>query len=200
MRKTFKVEFLPDFRQRKDFKKVLDAVGSVRSHVVNDLVRQYNTISLFQSEREVAESVLEDAMASGLLECSVRHAVTEAYARFLLLVSGAKGGEIMRRPRVTVGSSVEIPKDEVLFSAFERVVMVPYVGLVKYRPNLFMSPKVFGETSENTHQLLGNVTRICAGLAGQVYFVLIDRREEGSDAASQPKIRKRARKLPELLK
>ena len=201
-RESFRVEILPDLLQRKSLRRALEAAGSVRRRATDELIRQYNTIGLFQSEQEVLRTVLEDGMSDGLGEAAVRHAVKEAYEAFQVLVASARGGEISVRRRLTPATVVEVPKEDVVFAVTDRSVRIPYVGVVRYRNNQFITAGMRAGDAprpENVQWLWANVTRVCVGAQASVHFLLIDCREEGAPIA-QPKVRRRARRLPDLLK
>lgn len=198
-RETFKVEILPDFHQKKELDVVFSAAGGVRLWTLHELIRQYNTVGLYQSEQEIARTATAQAEPC-LLECTVRHAVNEAYAQFTELVKSALGGEISLRVRRSASVLAEVPKEEVTFATADTFLRAPYVGLVRFRRNRFITADLNrGGPTENVQWLFSNIRKMFLGSSGQIYFLLVDCRE-GAAPAVHPRVRRRPRRVPELLK
>lgn len=211
-RETFKVEIFPDHGQRKAIDAVEREASGLHKSVEQELVRQYNTIKLFHSEQEVVKAVFENRsyFGSSLLdEHSVTAVARSAYASFLERVSAADGEDIELRRGRRVKPEVDVRLEDVVFAVTERVVRVPYVGLVKHAMNRFILTNFQrppeGGVSEEKKDLNRRLRRVFLGTQNSVYYLLMDctdpraaAREGGPTVARGPS--RAGRGLPTILK
>jgi hypothetical protein len=159
---VFKIEIFPDKDQRKEIKRVSEAVGKIRSKLIHELVRQYNCMGMFYSESEALVWALEMSVEVNIGAFEIVHVVRESYSHFMKIVDLSRGKSIKRRPRPTF-PFIEIPA--AIFDYENRMVSIPHIGKVRYRPN----PKCDPESKKG---------RVFLGSQGATSYILVDFREK----------------------
>lgn len=177
---TFKIEIFPDFAQRKELKRIMNAVSDMKCRILSELARQYNQMNLFQSEALIYDFIIEQGSNDGLTDQSIRYAVHEAYQFFLAITRESLSNELKFR-NTDKRPLIDIPKSEVIFSVQNKVANIPYLGLARYRPNLKYKNQVVRKTF------------LCA--EGSRYFILVDCRDDRVMKIT-PRLRKRPGRAP----
>jgi len=167
-REKFRVELLPDFDQKKAWERVNAQASGLFRLFKEQIGRQVQVLGtpmaknlwMEQSSPEEAETAPD---LSPLTRLRLREAAHDTYRT-----------DIRQRGRRDV-LFLEVPKEEVIFSTVERLVRLPYLGLVRHRHN----NKIL-VSSECAAWQMENVTSMRLGLVHQRLCLVIDCREDPS--------------------
>ncbi len=213
-REAFKVTYFPDLRQRRVLD-VLEAEAS-RAHVSaeRELVREYNLLRMFKSREELFVESLSWEDRHVLSDFGLRSVVNRAYDTFLERIKAAAGGPVELAVRHKVQPDVDVPMEEVIFSASEHSVRLPHVGIVRFSPNKNINtsygpakirpstedPRIRTKVlpiTENKARLNSRVRRMALNRLSSTYYLVMD----CTDPEDKPVLKKRrAKGLPSILR
>lgn len=193
--RQFKIALYMDRAQRKAFDAIEKEASSIHTAVLREAAPAFEESSLIPPRESVIKAVMEwrrETMANGMMtDFSAESVARESHDRWIL----KNDGKIDRGRRYT--PRVEVPVDDVVFSVSERLVRIPYLGLVKHASNqkIISDP---GVASIGNKATLGSmIRRVFIGSQNSTFFILMDCTEPGEDRMRA--LRKRPKKLPDIL-
>jgi hypothetical protein len=168
----FFVELTPDFDQKRAWRRLEERVKDVVSVFEEEISRQVSVLGSPMAKNLYLESRPSFSFEHGLSDLAVlrvKEAVHDTY-----------------RPGVRKGRNgiypVEVDPKEVHFSTVERLVRIPYLGLVKHRHN----NKILSHT-DGTAWLMGNVTSMRLTVRNNYLCLVIDCREDPTPKRAREK-------------
>jgi hypothetical protein len=199
---VFKIPLYFDRAQSKIYDSLERQTSEIMVDVLREAQGQLDGESLVLPESFVLKSVMDlmthrsSAEKVGLTEFSIRSAIRDAYSKISSMSDSAKERRRGRRKIL-----VEVPSDEVIFSTLERLVRVPYLGLIKHASNVrIISDPGYASDGKKAESGYG-LRRTFLGRQNSVHFLLLDHTEEGDERAvrSDSEKRRSPRRLPKIL-
>ncbi len=178
-REQFFIELVPNFDQKKTWDRVQKQVQEIALVFTEEIARQFSILRAPMAKNLYLEAKSAFGFSHELSELAVlrvKEAVHDTYR------------DDVKRRRGRSLYPVEVDPKEVHFSTVERLVRVPYLGLVKHRHN----NKILVQ-SEEASWLMENVTSMRLAVRNQCLCLVIDCRE---DPSPKKKARKRAGSKP----
>lgn len=200
-RKSFRIRLLLTPEQKAVFKKLEKQYSSLGAAVRAELEKQQETIGGPVGKGLYAESFRRmSEHAPDLDEAALRDAVSACYDSAKRSIESG-----LNRPRRKPSLDVTVDPGQVSFSTSDRLVRIPYLGLVRFSRNRFIVPGS-GPGTEDKAALWRSVRRISLTVFSNdpVLFVDCTSEEEGalrsSALASKRSSRRARRAVPELLR
>jgi hypothetical protein len=170
LKEMFKVELYPDLQQKKEINAIEKEAGKLFKLTEKELADQYNLVSnprSFHSEQLIMKVILENKKNLDLdllSEFSKTSIIESAYASFLQRVYDANGKNIEFRAGRRIKPEIGIPVNEVIFSKNDKTVVIPYIGLTRFKQHKSISAILQNEMS-----------RMFIGTMNAYFYLLIDR-------------------------
>lgn len=178
---SFRIELVLDIDQRRAWSRISSEARSVHAAVQEELSRQLKKLGFVVAKSLILEGRAALDVRRELSHDSFQHARSWAYDSFSPPL----------RPR---GRRANVPvlvdPGSVSFSVSDNVVRIPYLGLVRHKPNRRIVPSGGAET-ENKAWLLANVKTMDLREVNNSVCLVVDCSEEGG---RRPPTKRRTRR------
>ncbi|MFA5203057.1 MAG: hypothetical protein WC708_01515 [Lentisphaeria bacterium] len=179
-RQVFKIPLYLDINQKKTWAKIQSQVKTLYKLVVVELEAEKGSLGFVVAKEFFVERIKRCQAQDTLDDISYVHAIEWAYDR--CQSSTANSG------RRNIIVPIKVDQKSVIFSLTEDQVKVPYLGLVKYKRNRFITPGRETNRSDEKQWLLNNIRAIFINEINNEVCVIIDCSEGGTDSTGESKL------------
>ncbi len=165
------MELMPDFDQKKKWAMLEGQSRELARLFKEEIERQIVVLGAPVAKVFWMEAKSGEDLAKDIIEPARSRLREQVYDNFRLDLSA----EERKKTKRPTEYSLEIDRSDVHFSVSERNVRVPYLGLIKHRPN----NKILVNT-ETAGWSMGNTTSMRLVVRNQYLCLVIDTREDPS--------------------
>ena len=179
-RQVFKIPLYLDISQKKAWAKIQSQAKTLYKLVVVELEAEKGSLGFVVAKEFFVERMRRCVEQDSLDDVSFTHAIEWAYDR--CQSSTANPG------RRNIIVPIKIDQKSVIFSLTEDQVRIPYLGLVKYKRNRFITPGRETSQSDEKQWLLNNIRATFINEISNEICVIIDCSEGGTDSTGESKL------------
>lgn len=167
----FFVELVPDFDQKKKWAALEEQANDLSSLFREEIERQIQVLGAPVAKVFYMETKSGEELAPDIVEPARSRIREQAYDNFRTDLST----EARLKARRNSKYSLEVRREEVHFSVEGMSVRVPYLGLIRHRPN----KRIFA-ASEDAGWSMANTTSMRLVVKNRYLCLVIDTREDPS--------------------